>query len=130
MGRLQKAVDIIMESPGWKTVFSAVLPILSAFFSGTFVVEIMGPHGLRWNLFYKAWSLYGLFVLIVIIYFYNRALYIREKDISRFSDSEFCMAYMRSKCLPEAAEKFREIIRQGHGGELAQIMTELKKSLK
>lgn len=128
--RLRKAVDIIMESPGWKTFFSVVLPVLSAVFSGTFVAEITGPQGLQWNIFYKAWSLYGLFALTVIIYFYNRALYKREKDISRFSDSDFCMAYMRSKCLPEAAEKFREIIRQGHGGELVQIMMELKKSLK
>jgi len=43
---------------------------------------------------------------------------------------DYCLAYMRSKCLPEAAEKYKEKIRGGEGGELLQIMAEFKKSLK
>jgi len=128
--RWRRAFDLITESPGWKTFFSVVLPIIAAVLSGTFVAEITTPQGLEWKGFYKTWSFFGLIGLTIIIYFYNRHLYLREKDITRFSDTDFCMAYMRSKCLPEAAEKYREMIRQGAGGELVQVMTELKKSLK
>jgi hypothetical protein len=40
------------------------------------------------------------------------------------------MAYMRSKCLPEAAEQYKLLIKNGTGGELKQAMDELKKILK
>lgn len=48
----------------------------------------------------------------------------------RFSDNDYCMAYMRSQCLPEAAEQYKRKIRDGEGGELKQAMDELKKVLK
>jgi len=71
-----------------------------------------------------------LLLIVVIIYFYNRALFNHETSITRFSDSDYCLAYIRSKCLPEAAEKYKEKIRDGEGGELLQVMVELKKSLR
>lgn len=119
-----------MESPGWKTFFSVVIPILAGVFSGSFILEITGQQGIEWLHFYKVKSFYALVVLTLIIFFYNRALYLREVETNKFSDVEFCIAYMRSKCLPEAAAKFREKIRQGQGGELIEVMEELKKSLK
>ena len=122
--------QILLDSPGWKTVFSAVLPILAGVLSGAFVAEISTAQGLDWPGFYKAWSFYGLAGLIVVIYAYNRAVYHREIGTTRFSDVEFCVAYMRSKCLPEAAERYKEMIRDGKGGELAHIMSEVKESLK
>jgi hypothetical protein len=126
----QKAIDVVMESPGWKTFFSVVIPILTGVFSGSFILEITGQQGIEWLHFYKAKSFYALVVLTLIIFFYNRALYLREVETNKFSDVEFCVAYVRSKCLPEAAAKFREKIRQGQGGELIEVMEELKKSLK
>lgn len=120
----------LLDSPAWKTVFSAVFPIITGILSGTFVAEISTPQGLDWPHFYRAWSFYGLACLTAVIYAYNRALYQREIEITRFSDTEFCVAYMRSKCLPEAAERFKVMIRDGEAGELARIMGELKKSLK
>ena len=130
MARKNTIIDTIIDSPSWKTFFSAVLPIMSGVLSGTFVTELIGSGGLNFKLFHKTWSFYGLTLLTIIIYLYNRALYLREKEISKFSDADFCVAYMRSKCLPEAAEKYKEIIRQGHGGELVQVMAELKEILK
>ena len=123
-------VNTVFDSPGWKTLFSVVLPIIAGVLSGTFVAELIGPQGINFKIFYKTYSFYGLTLLTIVIYLYNRAIYLREKEISKFSDADFCVAYMRSKCLPEAAERYKEIIRQGHGGELVQIMAELKKSLK
>jgi len=130
MNKLKQWLDIALENPGWKTFFSVIIPLFASVLSGTFVVEITDLQGLRWHLFYKAWSFYGLIFLIVIIFYYNRAIYLRELEIMRFSDIEYCIAYMRSKCLPQAAEKYKELIRDGRGDELSQLMAELKKSLK
>lgn len=130
MNSLSLWFEKTLESPGWKTMFFVVMPLIAGVLSGTFVSEITEANVLQWRLFYKAWSFYGLVLLVVIIYFYNRAVYLREIEIMKFSDADFCVAYMRSKCLPEAAEKYKEMIKNGHGGELIQIMNELKKSLK
>jgi hypothetical protein len=87
-------------------------------------------RGVAWALFYKAWSFYALLFLCVVIYWYKRELYLHEREIQRFLDSDYCIAYMRSKCLPEAAERYKELIRTGFGGELIQAMDELRKILR
>jgi hypothetical protein len=122
--------DSVLETPGWKTFFSSVIPAVSAIFSGTFVFEITTQAGLDWKAFYRTKSFYCLILTVVIIYLYNRAVYVHEKKINSFRDKDYCLAYMRSKCLPEAAEKYRERIRSGNGGELEQAMSELKKILR
>jgi hypothetical protein len=81
-------------------------------------------------MFYKVRSFYGLCALIVGIYWYNRELYLYEREVSRFLDSDYYIAYMRSKCLPEAAERYKELIRNGVGGEFKQAMDEIRKILK
>lgn len=130
MKNINHYIEIILGSHGWKTFFSVIIPIFTGILSGLFVAEISSATALNWTKFYHAKSFYGLLLIVVIIYFYNRALYNHETSITRFSDTDYCLAYMRSKCLPEAAEKYKEQIRKGEGGELLQIMTELKKSLK
>lgn len=125
-----KLREYILESPGCRTVLSAVIPVVAGVLSGTFVLEITAATGLDWRLFYKAPSFYALCVLILVIYWYNRELYLHEREIHRFLDSDYCIAYMRSKCLPEAAERYRELIRSGVGGELEQAMDELRKILR
>ena len=130
MNKLTQCIAKLLESPVWKTVFSVTLPVIAGVLSGIFIAEISSAQGIQWKTFYKAWSFYGLLGLIIVVYLYNRALYLREREIMQFSDSEFCIAYMRSKCLPEAAERHKEMIRSGEVGELLKIMTELKESLK
>lgn len=120
----------VLDSPSCKTLFGFVLPILSGILAGTLVSEISTPNGLDWTLARTAKSTYGLIFLTIIIYKYHRALFLREKEIRQFSDADFCIAYMRSQCLPEAAEQYKRMIRDGQGGELKQAMDELKKVLK
>lgn len=119
-----------LESPAWRTFFTVLGTIVSGVLSGSFVSEISTPHGLAWARFYASPSFYGLAVLSVIIYAYNRALYLHERDLSRFLDVDFCTAYMRSKLLPEAAERYKKLIRDGHGGELKHATDELREILK
>ncbi len=122
--------EYVLESPGFRTLFSAIFPILSGILSGTFVFELSGPAGLIWSNFYKTRSFYALIALIVGIYWYNRALYFYEREARRFLDADYCLAYMRSKCLPEAANRYRALIRTGEGGELKRAMDEMQKILK
>lgn len=106
------------------------MPLLAGIFSGTFVTEITTINGLDWQLAKSSRSTYVLIFLAFIIYKYHRLLLIREKEVSRFLDNDYCVAYMRSQCLPEAAEQFKRKIRDGQGGELIQAMDEFKKVLK
>ena len=119
----------LLDSPASKTVFAFVLPILCGVLSGTLVMEITRSNVIDWTLLKTAKSAYGLLLLILVIYKYNRAIYRREKEIARFLDNDYCVAYMRSQCLPQAAERFKRLIRDGQGGELKQAMDELKKVL-
>ncbi len=120
----------LLESPAWRTFFTVLGTLVSGVLSGAFVAEITTPAGLKWQAFYNTKSFYGLAALAWILYVYNRAVFLHEREISRFLDNDFCTAYMRSKLLPEAAERFKELIRNGQGGELKQATDEIKKILK
>lgn len=122
--------EAIIESPGWRTFFAFVVPIVSSIFTGLFVTEVTVAGEIDWASFYKAKSFYGLIVIGICLYLYNKTIYLHDREISRFLDSDYCTAYMRSKCLPEAAEKYKQLIRDGDGGELKQAMDELKRILK
>jgi uncharacterized membrane protein len=120
----------IIESPFWRTVFSFLIPVLTGIFSGAFVTEITVNGIVNWEIFYTTNSFYALLVTTICMYLYNKEVYLFEKQVSKFSDTEYCTAYIRSKCLPEAAEKYKQLIRSGNGGELKQAMDEIKKVLK
>lgn len=128
--KLSDIKALIVESPGWRTVFAFIVPLAAGVLSGIFVAEITQNSVIIWKELYKAKSFYGLLILSLCMYFYNKAIYLYEREISRFLDADYCTAYMRSKCLPEAAERYKKLIRSGDGGELKQAMDELKKVLK
>lgn len=120
----------VLESPGIRTFLSVMIPVAAGVLSGSFIVEITGPNGLEWSTFYTSHSFYGLGVLCFVMYTYNRLCYQHEKKIHRFLDDDYCRAYMRSQCLPEAAKRYRERIRSGGGGEMQNAMEELEKILR
>ena len=98
--------------------------------TGAFVNDITTPNGVIWSTFYRVKSFYFLLAFLLAQTLYQRSLYAFEIVIERFSDAEYCMAYMRSQCLPEAAEKYRELIRRGEFGVLRQAMDEIREILK
>ena len=127
---LNKLKESVLSSPLFKTSIFVLSTILSGILASSFVVEISPTNELKWGRFYETRSFYGIAVLAIILYVYNRAVYLYEKDTLRFQDRDYCIAYMRSKCLPELAERTRRNIREGSGGELRQAMDELRKVLK
>ena len=120
----------VLESPGLRTFFSVIIPVASGILSGSFIVEITGSNSLEWSTFYTSYSFYGLGVLCLVMYIYNRLCYQHEKMIDRFLDDDYCIAYMRSQFLPEAAKRYKERIRSGDGGEMQKAMEELKEILR
>ncbi len=130
MNLMHRLYDRILESPLWRTLVSIATTVAASILTGTFVYELSTESGLAWSLFYRAKSFYGLILVTAILYWHNRAVYTHEKQIDRFMDEEYCIAYMRSKCLPEAAERFKALIREGSGGELAHAMDEVQRILK
>ena len=122
--------DSLLESPGWKTFFAVIIPLIVGILSGFFVTEISTDDGLNWSAFYLTKSFYGLLGIVVLTFIYNRATYLYQREIERFIDDDYCRAYMRSKCLPEAANRYKEMIRTGDKGELVSAMEEFEKILK
>jgi hypothetical protein len=122
--------DVILESPGWKTFFLVVIPALVGVLSGTLVAEITVAGQLDWSLIFRAGSFYCLSVVVLLSYLYYRAIYLHEREVLRFLDDDYCRAYMRSKCLPEAAERYKASIRAGDKKELVNAMRDLEKILK
>lgn len=120
----------ILDSPTIKTAGFVVGTIVTGVLCGTFVSEITHENKLQWSLFYSSRSFYGLLVIGVALFFYNREVYLYDRDIMRFKDTEFCIAYIRSKCLPAAVQMYEAKIRAGDIGELDEAMKEIRRILK
>ena len=119
----------LFESPGCKTAIFVVSAMLAGIFSGIFVAEMTAETGIVWQDFYKTKSFYVLLFLTVLIYLYNREAFLYERNILNFKDTEYCIAYVRSKCIPEAADRYRNLISDGKVDELEQAMDEVKRLL-
>lgn len=125
-----KFKERLLESPLARVTFHVTSNVLVGLFCGGLIYQISGPSGLHWLEFYRHSSFYGLLITTAIISWYNRHLYEIEKDVLKFADNEYCVAYVRSKCLPAAAEQYRIAIRTGVRGELTKAMEELQRVLK
>jgi hypothetical protein len=79
---LKGVKQFLVESPTSRTVFGFVVPLVAGVVSGLFVNEITRQNSILWADFYKAKSFYGLIILGVIIFLYNRAVFVHEKELS------------------------------------------------
>ena len=120
----------ILESPACKTAIFVASTMLAGIFSAIFITEITAPTGMDWAGFYKARSFYVLLVLTAFIYLYNKEAIRFEKNILNYKDTEYCMAYVRSKYIPEAADRYRKLISEGRVEELRQAMDEVQRLLR
>ena len=120
----------LFVTPAAKTVAGVTFTIIASVFAGTFVAEISTPFGLDWRHCYNTTSIYILACLSILQYIYQKALYTHERSILNFLDNEYCKAYARSECIPEAIKQWKAKIKDGQGGELEKAMKELEKVLK
>ena len=98
-------------------------------YSGALIADITTPTGLVWRLAIRSISLYILVLLTGFQGWYTRRLLLYERETMRFLDNDYCVAYLRSICLPELALRAQERIRVGQGGEFKQAMDEIKQVL-
>ena len=67
-------------------------------------------------------------IYTVVVYFYNKLLYFHEKNVLKFLDDDYCLAYIRKECLPEIVNKYKEDIKSGkQPKEFIDIKKELRK---
>lgn len=119
-----------LDSPTWRAVFFVISTVLSGVLSGGLVTEITLNGTVVWRNFYLANSFWALALLSLLLFLYQRASYLRATDVKQFGDKDYCMAYMRAQCLPEAAQRAKEMIRAGNGGEFEKAMAELRRILR
>jgi len=122
---------IWLLTPVGKTIIFVASVILSGILCSAFVTEITGQGKLRWTYFYKSYSFYAIIIYIIILYFYNKFIYVKEKDIMMFLDQDYCKAYIKSRSLPAMMTKYEEMINQGQtSNELVEIQSQLEDLMK
>jgi hypothetical protein len=126
----KRTLVLLLNSPGWRTVASVVSLLVSGILTSAFVAEITTSQGLAWRTAPERVSFYLLVGFGCISFAYNRAVFRYDTRVERFLDDDYCKAYMRSQCLPEAARRYQELIRAGDVGELRRAMDEVKRILK
>ena len=125
----RKRIENLLVSPLARTIAFVSSSIIAAILAGAFVTEITVSGTIQWSHFFKTLSFYGLVFQSILVYGYQRFLFSYERKVEKFADAVYCKAYMMSKCLPEMADKYIQMIRNGQGGELEQAMDELRRSL-
>lgn len=125
---MQKWIENIIKYPEVKTVVFVFSVIISGVLCSAFVTEITVDGVLNWSLFHKATSFWIVLAYSILIYLYNRIVYKYEKNVLRFLDDDYCVAYIRQQCLPELVEKYKKDLKLGkQPKDLIDIKKELNK---
>lgn len=118
MSRIRK----ILESPLGRTVGFAGAVLLSGVMCSAFVTEITVDGKLAWDICYRKPTFWLLILMIAVYLLYSIFIYRNEKYREDFADDQFCREYLRSTCLPEFANKLKELIRRGNSSaELIEV---------
>lgn len=123
---MQKWIENIIKYPEVKTIFFVFSVIISGVLCSAFVTEITIDGFLNWSLFYKATSFWIVLIYAILIYLYNRIVYKYEKNILKFLDDDYCVAYIRQQCLPELVDKYKKDLKLG---KLPKDLIDIKKEL-
>jgi hypothetical protein len=128
---IEKVKRIIKDSPLIKTVIFFTSVFLSGILASGFVSEITESGKLKWINFYKTTSFYLIIIYLLILYMYNRFLFISETEQKKFLEKDYVQSYIVSECLPELAERYKRDLKDGKSqNELIDIQKEIKKLTK
>lgn len=130
-GRMKRAVLKIkfwlLFSPLGRTSTFILSVVISGVLCGGFVNETTIDGVLRWELFYTSRCFYFLLVYAVLIFIYHAVFFKEENKIEKFSDHNFCVAYMKSQLLPAVA---RKAVRDIEAGRPVEGFTDIQSFLK
>jgi hypothetical protein len=94
----------LLFSPLGRTSTFILSVVVSGVLCGGFVNETTIDGVLRWELFYTSRCFYFLLGYAVLIFIYHAVFFKEENKIEKFSDHNFCVAYMKSQLLPAVAK--------------------------
>jgi hypothetical protein len=118
----------LIISPSGKLLGFIISNILSALVLTGLVHSISDLEGnITWSKIFTTWYSLILIILILVYYFYLKAIYNVENDIEKYKDAEYCMAYVRMASLPEFSRNIREQLRKGDHTGLGDTLDVLKK---
>jgi len=120
---------MLLESALARALVPTILSVAIGVLSGSLVTEITTPRGLDWSHVHSTVSFYGLILSTVLQGMYAKLLYGYEQEVLKFADTEYCIAYLRARCLPELAARAQERIRNGEGGEFKAAIEEIRQVL-
>ncbi|WP_156035602.1 hypothetical protein [Caulobacter sp. UNC358MFTsu5.1] len=127
---VRRALRAIAASPRWRTALSVLLAISTGLVSGALINEITIENRVNWLFAFKSYNLYILIFFALLNYLYYDSIHKIEVEILKFSDSVFCIAYVRSQLLPDAVEAAKIRIRNGDTVEFEAAMASFKKVLR
>ncbi|WP_291366330.1 hypothetical protein [Acetobacter sp. UBA5411] len=117
-------------SLGARTAVPLLLSLGVGIFSNFLVTEMTVNNKISWTSFYVTKSFYLLLFFLVLTYFFNRYLFLYEKDVLQFKEADYCVAYARSQLIPAHIEAARSKIAQGDTQSFEDAMAQVKKILK
>jgi hypothetical protein len=120
----------LADSPLAKALIPALLSVGIGVLSGSLITEITSASELKWSEAPRTISFWGLFLLTGAQIIFSRWVYEIDRDVMKFAETTYCVAFIRSRLLPEVAIRFGEQIRNGEGGELKRAMDEIREVLK
>jgi len=125
---MKTVLNYIRDLPEVRTGIFILSVLLSGILCSGFITEITVNGKLEWSSFYQTTTFWILCVYTILLYLYNRFIYLHEKNILKFLDDDYCKAYIINQCLPEITERYKKDIKDGKQlTELIDIRAELKK---
>ena len=125
---MKTVLNYIRDLPEVRTGIFILSVLLSGILCSGFITEITVNGKLEWFTFYRTTTFWLLCVYTILLYMYNRFIYLHEKNILKFLDDDYCKAYIINQCLPEITERYKKDIKDGKQlTELIDIRAELKK---
>lgn len=125
---MKKLLNYIKDLPEVRTAIFILSVLISGILCSGFITEITVNGKLNWASFYKTTTFWLICIYSILLYLYNRFLYLHEKNILKFLDDDYCKAYIINQCLPEITDRYKKEIKEGKNlSELIDIRAELSK---
>ncbi|WP_139995544.1 hypothetical protein [Kurthia sp. Dielmo] len=109
----ERIVYKINEHPLGETIVFGISVIGSGILCGSFVNELTVNSVVEWENTFKITPTYLIIGYLLLIYRYNKCVYIQKTKISNFGNEEFLLNYIRKELLPEIVALQKEKIKNG-----------------
>ena len=107
--------NLIENSAGFRTLSFVFTTIISGVLCGAFITEITvnGKLDWSWNTLKHARFFWGLCIYIVLYLLYSTYFYNSEKNILKYRDLEFCLAYVTKAGLQHISDRWNQDVKDG-----------------